>query len=345
MPEPDDSGIVDLDQHQKDKDEFDATTEAILNAEEGTSDEDIIKSMDKPAEEKDDKTGTAGEATKDPIESTDGMLSEDDAKKFATDDGVAHLDNSTNADNDKLDPKDAGYWKAKYEASEAILKKEQQKTSSWDGRIRAANEKVKVLEQETQTLREQLEAKTIDPDKESDTEVLDRFRKDFPELAEVVNVLEKRITKTQPPQAKVPESTVTNTEGNSGHSTVADEVKTDTTHMDDIHKAHPDLSEMVSTGVLLTWIHKQKPYIKPTLENIYYKGSAQSVVDLCTQFKDSTGWKSQLANDDVAKEAAKAKKLADLAEVNSESAGAPAGGPDKNDFAGAFKEAVAADKK
>jgi hypothetical protein len=335
-------GIVDLDSYQKDKDEFNEATNILLSADDDTSDEDIIKELDA---KKEDSTDKAGEATKDQGEETDGILTEEDATKFTDPTGVAQTDNSTDGDNSESDPEDTD-WKAKYEAVEAELKKEKQKTSSWDGRIRAANKKAEALKEENATLREQIETKTVaDPDKETDKETLERFKDDFPELADVVNVLMKRVDGVTTAQDKGSSSVDDgDSEGSSGESTAAHEEETTSTHLETINKVHPDLSEMVNSGVLLTWINKQKPFIKPTLENIYYDGSAQAVIDLCSQFKDSTGWTSQLANSDAAKEAAKAKKLADLKEVDSESGGAPVGGPDKNDFAGAAKEAFAEEK-
>jgi hypothetical protein len=338
-------GVVDLDSYEKDKEEFGETLDAILASDPDKSDEEILKELD--AKKDGTETDKAGEATGDQSDKTsdEGIMSEEDAKgMFTADDAsVAQTDNDTGGDN--TDESSEGTdWKAKYEELDAELKKERQKTSSWNGRITAANKKAEALQKEVDQLRAQVEAKAVDPDKESDQEVLERFREDFPELADVVNVLEKRITKSQPAPAQSSEGNTDYLEGDSGHSTVTDEGEVDTTHTDTIHAVHPDLAEMVNSGVLLSWIQRQKSFIKPALEDVYYRGNAQQVIDLCTQFKKQTGWKSQLDNTNAAQKAEKQSKLDAMKEVNSESAGAPQDGPDKNDFAGAAAEAFSEDK-
>jgi hypothetical protein len=328
---------VDLDQYQKEKDEFSEAFDEVMNADDKTSDEEINEALDgKKKDKEDDETGEAGEATKDQDDDPH-VMSEEDANLFTSDNGVAQTDNNTDSGNE--DGSDETDWKAKFEEVDALLKKERQKTSSWDGRIRAANQKARDLQAEVDRLVAEKEANAIDPDKETDNEILERFGKDFPELADVVNVLKKRVDGVTKQTAQSSSSEGRDSEGSSGDSTATYEDEGSSTHQADVNRVHPDLSEMVNSGVLLTWINKQKPFIKPTLENIYYNGSTQAVIDMCTQFKKSTGWKSQLANSETDTEAERLKKLESMKEVNSESGGAPTDGPDKHNFEQGAKDA------
>jgi hypothetical protein len=334
---PDDKSVgVTIDEYEKDKDEFADSVDILLAADDDVSDDDLEKELDKKLGT---ETDTAGEATKDLDDTTKDKPKPTEDDVFTDGQGDADATPATEKVVDKPDD-DTVDWKSKAEELEAELKKEKQKTSSWDGRIRAANQKAEALATENEQLKLQL-AKVPDPDAESDKEVLDRFRKDFPELADVVDVLDKRITKSQPAPAKDPLADVpgTDDETGSGESTDGDESDKPTDHMTSIHDVHPDLPEMVNSGVLLTWIQKQKPFMRPHLEHIYYKGTASQVIDVCTQFKESTGWKSQLANQNSDKGLTKQQKLDAMKEVNSETGGAPTDGPDMSNFDQGAKDA------
>jgi hypothetical protein len=342
---PDDKSVgVTMEDYQKDQDEFENATDILLAADDDKSDDDLNKELD---EKLGTETDTAGEATKDQSTTPDDGAKPKEDDIFADgqkpDDDAAAADAAAAAEaaatkKDKDVPDDTTIdWKARAETAEAELKKEQQKTSSWDGRIKAANTKAGDLATENEKLKLEI-AKQPDPEAESDKEKLDKFKKDFPELADVMDVYDKRtaaVKVKEPVNAEV----VVNDEGSSGDSTVADESKDNNVHMKDIHDVHPDLAEMVNSGVLLTWIQKQKPFMRPHLEHIYYKGESSQVIDVCTQFKESTGWKSQLANQDSEKEKTKQEKLDALKEVNSESGGAPPDGPDMNDYDKGAKDA------
>lgn len=325
---PDDKSVgVTIEEYEKDKDEFADSVDILLAADDELSDDDLEKELDKKLGP---EAGTAGEATKDQPNETEGKPKPAEDNIFTEgQDPAPPADPAT--DPDKDDPEDTTDWKAKAAELEAELQRERQKTSSWDGRIKAANQKTAEVQKELDELKLAKE-KAPDPDAESDKEVLDRFRTDFPELADVVDVLDKRITKSQPKKEAVP---VADAEAD---STVTPEpVKS--THLDDVRKQHPDLAEMVNSGVLLSWIQKQKPFMRPHLENIYYKGNTTQVVDLCSQFKESTGWKSQLTNQNSDDKKTKQEKLDAMKEVNSETGGAPTDGPDMNNFEQGAKDA------
>jgi hypothetical protein len=329
MPEDKSTGVT-IDEYEKDKTEFADSVDILLAADDDQSDEELKKELEKKLGPED---GTAGEATKDHSGEGEKSGPAEDDDLFTDDQGVAQTDNSADTDNTTDTDSDGTIdWQSRAEEAEAELKKERQKTSSWDGRIKAANQKAKDLAAENEQLKQQL-AQQPDPDAESDKEVLDRFRSDFPELAEVVDVLDKRISGQKQAPAKVPDDVLdSDDEGSSGDSTATDESATGKSHMETVNEAHPDLPEMVNSGVLLTWIQKQKPFMRPHLEDIYYKGNAKSVIDLCSQFKESTGWKSQLTNQNSDKAKTKQQKLDAMKEVSSESGGAPTDGPDMQNF-------------
>ena len=309
---------VDLNQYQKEKDEFAEAMDDVFGADEGKTDEEIMADMEKKNPSTDQDV--------DGISNKDSDKSADDASKDADDDsdlltpgqGVATEDNEP-ATPGKEDPPetDDAEWKTKAELLEAELAKEKQKTSSWNGRITAANKKVKDLETELSTVKTVTAATKPNTDNnESDNEVLDRFRNDFPELSDVVDIMQKRIDGIQAP-AKVEADPVSNVDDDNASGDTAPTVIAE--HMSAIRKVHPDLSEMVNTGILLTWINKQPDFIRPTLETIYSNGKTDEVINMVTEFKNKTGWKSQLAEMDGNKGKKSDDKLNSMREVNSES--------------------------
>jgi hypothetical protein len=242
------------------------------------------------------------------------------------------------------------YLEQENEQLKADLQKEKQRTNSWDGRIKAANKKVKELESQNAKLVEQLASgKKIDSATDtnsSDDEVMTKFKEHFPELVEIIELQQRRldeglkkISATDKAGEDSHEETDTLDEGNSASedtdNSAASEEDVQAKHLSDIRDAHPELDEMVGTGVLLTWIHKQGPSIKPMLLNIYNKGTAKQVIDMINNFKKQTNWKSQLEQTEQDKN----DKLEALKEAEGESAGPTKEGPDKNDFAQGAKDA------
>lgn len=311
---PDDKKHVgdDIDQYQKEKDEFAEAVEDIF-ADEAKSDADIIAGSSEPA------TGDEGGIPNKDLPAAADSASDGEASSLFSD--------GQGVQNPETKPEDTDVdWKKKAEEAEAELKKEQQKTSSWNGRITKANERVKALEAEIEQLK-LTKAAEVDPDKESDKEVLDRFRTDFPELASVVDVLDKRISGITPAKVEAQPAVTPDTEPEADPEP--------TTHYTDVRKAHPEIDEIINQGVLLTWINGQADFIKSHLETIYYKGNTKQVIDMVNEFKTKSGWKSQLSTGSNKAQ----DKLNSMKEVTSESPGPITDGPDKNDFEGAAKEA------
>lgn len=328
-------GIVAPDQAKKDEDEFSAAFDEIVGADEDKSDDDIQKELDTKSTDKD------GESKRDQSDKDDDKPSTDDTDMFTNDDDTTPKKKDSGDDDDDEDDSDDVDWKAKALELEEKLKKEKQKTSSWDGRIRSANKRAESAEARVAELEAKLESQPSEEDLD-DQAKLDKFADDFPELKEAFDVIGKRIDalkgKAKAPAKRDVDDEYTADDDSGDVDTSTKKAAETTNHIQTIRAAHPELDEIVKSGILLTWINKQKPFMKPHLENIYYKGNAQQVVDMITQFKESTGWKSQIASEDKSKRE-KQSKLDAMREVNSESGGAPAEGPDMSDYDGAAKEA------
>lgn len=334
-----DEAIVTEEQYKKDEEDFNSIFEDISSK----SDEDIKKDEDAAKAEK-DKDERTGESDKDPVMEGLSEIKPDGEELNQSDGAGQKLDQSaTNTDDSML--------QLKIDSLEAELKKERQRTASWDGRIKASNQKAKDLEAENTELKEKiakLEAASETAEGQSEQEVLDTFRKGFPELADVVDILQKKIdgvsaksvkAKTDPepkPAAKPAEEDPAPAAAAATDSAATDD---STDHMGKIRKVHKDIDEIVSTGVMQTWINSQSDSIRPLLHNIYTgqngQGSAEQVITMTTNFKKNTGWRSQLDTSRANTE----DKLNSMREAEGESAGPTEEGPDKNDFAQGAKDA------
>lgn len=320
---------VDLDTYQKEKDEFEDEFNKILE------DESDDKSGDD--KDKDKSTDKAGEATGDPEKDSKSTDKTSDLSKQTS--GLGQPPAATEPVEDDKDTD----WKAraleaesKLKDLEAELAKEVQKTKSWNGRITAANKRVKELEDELAKVkadrptREQL-------DREGK---IAKFKDDFPEFTEFVDAMQQQIDEKTTPAKVEPEPTAADADDqtvdpvdNTNDNDNGDEP---TEHYTTITEAHPDIDEILNTGVLMTWIRKQNKLVQPHLENLFQKGSAEQLIEMVNQFKEQTGWKSQL---DTGEDEERQKKLDALKAVDSDGSGPPAGAPDKNDYHGAAKEA------
>jgi len=225
-------------------------------------------------------------------------------------------------------------WQAKASQLEADLAKEKQRTASWDGRIKSANEKTKKLEDQIAVLlkdrEEKQSAKTAKQDLD-DTEKMDLFKENFPELADFADILQRRMDGFQSPApAKVdpePESKPSEEE-----APAKAEPTGPSDHYLAITKIHPELDEIVNSGKLLSWINQQADYIRPHLSKVYNGGTADEVISVVTEFKNKTGWTSSVSTPNP-----KQDKLNSMLEADGESPGPKSDGPDKNDFAGTAK--------
>jgi len=332
-----------LDDYQKEKEEFSDAVDDVLGAEEGKTDEEIIAEMDKKQEGKSD---VGGEPKKDPKE----PIVPDPPAADGSDPDDPESQGIPPATKEIEDPPDTiEAWTKKAGDLEAELAKERQKTSSWNGRITAANNKVKELEGRILELEAQLTVATDNTTKvtsEADNEVLEKLRADFPELSSAFDIMQKRIDGVKPTPAKAAVPAKPEDEASKqakidedAATKKSDFEKAKAEHVASVRKEHSDLPEMVNTGVLLSWINQQPDYIRPTLETIYNKGKAEDVIKMVTNFKKDTGWKSQLKQVGTAEAAAQAK-LDAMLEVQGSETRTPDGKViDKQDFDQGAKDA------
>jgi len=330
--------IPELDDYQKEKEEFSEAVDDVLSADEDKTDEEIIAEMDKKHADKPDE---GGEPIKDPeTPLVPDTPAADDSDGVDTD--GQEITPATPVIEDPPDTIEA--WKSKAGDLEAELTKERQKTSSWNGRITAANNKVKDLEAKIVELESQ--AKTVgDKDTkastDSDNEVLERLRSDFPELSTAFDILQKRIDGvTQTPAKADTLDTSTSTASNDDDAATleAEQKKVREEHLAAIRKEHSDLPEMVNSGVLLSWINSQPESARSILETIYRTGKAEQVIKMVTDFKNDTGWKSSLKPAGDTKTAAQAK-LDAMREVQSQSYTPDGKIVDKQDYDQGAKDA------
>jgi len=306
----------------KEKSEFEDAFEEVL----GKTDEEIEASVKKAKE--DEEAAKAGDAT-----GEQSTKPSDDSYAF----------NKDQQETDPVPAKPANDnqgtdWQTKYEELDKELTKEKQRTASWDGRIKAANEKSKKLEDQVAILlkeREEKQAtKTAEQDM-SDKEKMDLFRENFPELADFADILERKLDGIKAP-APVKDPTPEPDPAEADKDPKAgDDVKPSgpSPHYVKITDTHPELDEIVASGKLLSWINTQPDYIRPHLSKVYNRGTADEVISVITEFKSKTGWKS-----DVVATNPKQDKLNSMLEAGGESPGPKADGPDKQDFAGTAKE-------
>jgi len=318
--------IVDEGKLQREADEFAAAFEEdVEDRQDGT------EKTDESSNENQD----SGESTEDSTENTQVS----DLKPDVEDSVQTGVSPEPTPATDELET-----LKVRVTELEDELKKERQRTSSWDGRIKSANQKVKDLEAENNQLKDRLLSQKTDEEgqeEKSDQEKLAEFKVAFPELHEFADIIDRKI-KSIPEPTATPDKSETVDETADEQETPERDTKAEKEHLDAIVKAHPEKDEMVSSGVVLTYINKQETFIRDHLLDIYYgkngKGSTDQVIDLLQDFKNKTGWKSQLAINETKEEKAKQDKLNSMLETGDGSAGPKTEGPDKNDFAGTAKD-------
>jgi len=226
---------------------------------------------------------------------------------------------------------------ANCEALQAELSKEQQKTSSWDGRIRAANDRADALQKEL----DELKARGDKPGKEDtspesevseeDDEVLEKFKEEFPDLVKPLEIMAKRKADQEVAhRMKDIEPKIQSLEKK-------DEETSATEHLKAITDAHSDWREIRDSGKLRAWIDAQPSFLRTSLEKVFSDGSTQEVIEMFDTFKRVHSIPTD--NPKPNKEDASTKNADDLLAVEGSSGGPPAGKPDNQDFDAGWKDA------
>lgn len=235
-------------------------------------------------------------------------------------------------------------WKSMFE-------KEKQKTSSWNGRIRKANERAAEAEkklsdtlQRVEALEKQLQAKSEKPQREtlpedkgvsSDDADLQEFFEEYPDLEKPL----KKLVKLE--AERIADDRVAK------FAPQVDEIKATTDeqarerHFNEIRQSHPDFEKIIKDGLLDKWIAVQPSFVKKALEIVKIEGDAQSVIEMFDSFKKSTGWRTPTTPE---QSNVNQRKVDALLAVEGNTGGPPKAKPDTNDFDSAWKEATTAPK-
>lgn len=170
-------------------------------------------------------------------------------------------------------------FKALYEQAQAELNKERQRTSTWEGRIKAANDRAILAEQKVQEfLRKQqsdvapaVEAELGDTDEDK---ALKEFITEFPDLQGGVKALAKKIAKqivateldrVKPDIESIKQTTQTNARE---------------THFRMLEKAHSDFRELRDSGNITNWIASKPTILKNEYTRIYQGGTTQEIIEM-----------------------------------------------------------------
>jgi len=214
---------------------------------------------------------------------------------------------------------------------EALFNQEKQKNASWDGRIKAANERAAEAEkqlQQSQQIQQDSNPFKEETDDNSDSEddVLAEFVDEFPELETPLNLLiEKKTRSLIEEQLK----TLTPAVQQLTESAKKSEAES---HYKKITSAHPDWSTTLSSGRLDGWIDKQPFIIRNTYKGIIKAGSTDEVIELLTIFKQTNQQETKQAKTQ------KAKNLIAVRSGPASTGGTYKGASDPNDFEAAWDE-------
>ena len=303
-------------QRKEDKDEFDAAFDDAMQ------------------ELPDDKEGLIVDTDTKDDETKDGETDE------AGDDPLSKI----SPDGDDSKPKSTTEAKTVRELElEAELLAAQNKMSTWEGRISAANKRA----QEAIDKAKALEAKVVEKKdlKEDlptgdDDKAIKEFLEEFPDLHKPIialvkrdllpligQMIDNRIGEIQPEVTSIKETM-------EADSTAA--------HFAAIAKAHPGYKEIISSGKFDAWAITKPEYVQVALANVRAQGSTQEVIDMFNDYNRDAGIipaekKTDTTKDDKAK--SKAEDLlavpASPTKIDTQSKK-----KDKEDFDSAWDEAV-----
>lgn len=231
---------------------------------------------------------------------------------------------------DPVDPSDVDY--------KALYEREVQRTKSWGGRLRKADQIIKDL----QTQLEQLQARVGQQEKsggqpsgaQGGSHELEAFIKEFPELEKPIRQLIQQEVSTS----------VDHVLGqiDKRYAPVVQAVQqvSSSAHERAIAEAHPDYMDLATSGVVVRWIENQPPYIAESLRKVYDHGSTADVIDMLYRFKRATGFTAQRQAPDPAVTSRKQQKMQALSAVPSSSSSPPKPQKKNDDFDSAWDEAI-----
>ena len=185
---------------------------------------------------------------------------------------------------------------------EALYKQEVQKTKSWEGRIRKANqlkaeadEEVSRLRAEIQQLREQ-PAKSDPPADDQvklDDDTLSAFVKEFPELQAPLAALVRKEAKSMVTQelGEINPAIQQMKQSEAERAAAAKEHAVEE-HFKAIRAKHSDFDTLVGNGTLNKWIDSKPAIFQESLTRVASKGTAEEVIEMFDQLKTDLGMTS-----------------------------------------------------
>lgn len=219
----------------------------------------------------------------------------------------------------------------------ALYEQEKQRTSSWDGRLKAKDRENEAIKAEAMALKRQVEAATQSRDQQAiddADESVSTFLSEFPELADPIRKMINSAVKStrQEIRAEV-DRDVTPL-----RQTVQDSAVEK--HFSTITKEHDDFMDVVEAGDLKKWIDAQPSFVRRAYDEVYNGGTATEVIELMDQFRVAN---PRVDNGEgvVAKKGTVAKHKPTQA-VRTRSSGIPTVRKriEKDDFAGAWEAAI-----
>lgn len=227
-------------------------------------------------------------------------------------------------------------WKTQFEKIQQENHKLNHKMSSWEGRIKKANERAEAAEAELK----KLEQKDVQPKETKDSDdspldddekVLKEFADEFPDLVKPLTIMAKKYA-TSIAEEKIGKVIPTVETLQQEQQKSAREV-----FLTPIYEAHPDWETIYNSGDLQTWIDKKSQLQQKVLNETVQSGSQEELIEMFDSYKRE----NNISNSKQTKPTGGSDpKVHDIVAVPGKSGGPPKDRPSMDDFDSAWKEAT-----
>lgn len=213
--------------------------------------------------------------------------------------------------------------------TQAEIEKLQHKMSSWEGRIKKANERAKTAEDKLAVLEDPTTVAEKDTSPSEEDTILAEFKDEFPDLVKPLEIMAKKHAKIIADE-RLGEVTPTLEKIQEAQQLTAQEQ-----FLAPIHEAHPDWKTFHESGQLQEWIDTKPSLQKRVLSEVVINGTQAEIIEMFDTYKKEKNIKTQTpANTDKVD-----SELKDILAVPGKTAGPKADKPDMSDFDAAWKEA------
>lgn len=155
-----------------------------------------------------------------------------------------------------------------------------------DAQLGRLHANIQNLSAQYQELKQSMQQKKEEPQEEEPTKLPSHIQEVFeayPEIADAVQYLvDSKLSKTQKQLQNVVESKITPIQ-NQLYLTEAQK------HEATIRAAHPDITEILSSGDLHAWMNTLPPVFRAGALRIYESGSAEEIVSMLNEYKQARG--------------------------------------------------------